>query len=209
MEFYEVLKKRRTIRDFSNREVSEEVLNRILSAAFQAPTNDHLRQFEFVVIRGQTNISRIVSPLANNIKGFTEKHVDALADVMDKDEYAMFLDAMPKQQKMLVQSGCLVLSFFFHTGCPLLKPDSLSSLNYFASMWTALENIFLAATAEGLACALHIPIEQEAEYVKQAVNAPQGYEFPCFIAIGYPAPNAHLCKQKVINVASRIHQEAW
>ena len=42
MDFYEVLEKRRTIRDFSNRKVSDEVLDKILSAAFKAPTNDHL-----------------------------------------------------------------------------------------------------------------------------------------------------------------------
>ena len=128
---------------------------------------------------------------------------------MDKDEYAMFTDAMPKQQKMLAQSGCLILPFFFHTGCPLLKPDNLSSLNYFASAWAAIENILLAATAEGLACALHIPIEQEAEHVKSLVAAPPHYEFPCFLAIGYAAPGAHICKQKDIRVEDRIHHNRW
>ena len=47
MDFYEVLEKRRTIRDFSDREVTDEMLEKILSAAFKAPTNDHLRQFGF------------------------------------------------------------------------------------------------------------------------------------------------------------------
>lgn len=42
MDFYEVLEKRRTIRDFSDREVSDEVLKKVLSTAFKAPTNDHL-----------------------------------------------------------------------------------------------------------------------------------------------------------------------
>ena len=92
MEFYEVLEKRRTIRDFSDREVPEEVLNRILSAAFKAPTNDHLRQMEFIVVRDHARIAEILSPMAGNIKGFTEKNVEALADVMDKDEYAMFVN---------------------------------------------------------------------------------------------------------------------
>lgn len=209
MNFYEVLERRRTVRDFSNREVTDDVLQKVLATAFKAPTNDHLRQFEFVVMRGRENIARMVAPLADNIKGFTQKNVDTLSDVMDKDEYAMFKDAMPKQQKMLVESGCLVLPFFVHKGGPLLRPECLSSLNYFASVWAAIENILLAATAEGLACALHIPIEQEAEYVKQEVHAPEGYEFPCFLAIGYPAPDAHLPRQKVVHVQDRIHRNAW
>ena len=37
MDFYEVLEKRRTIRDFSDREVTDEMLEKILSAAFKAP----------------------------------------------------------------------------------------------------------------------------------------------------------------------------
>ena len=46
MDFYEVLEKRRTYRDFSDREVSDEVLKRVIGSAFKAPTNDHLRQLE-------------------------------------------------------------------------------------------------------------------------------------------------------------------
>ena len=99
MNFYEVLERRRTVRDFSNREVTDDVLQKVLATAFKAPTNDHLRQFEFVVVRGRENIARMVAPLADNIKGFTQKNVDTLSDVMDKDEYAMFKDAMPQATK--------------------------------------------------------------------------------------------------------------
>lgn len=38
MELYEALEKRRTYRDFSGREVSDEILNRVIGAAFKAPT---------------------------------------------------------------------------------------------------------------------------------------------------------------------------
>ena len=55
MEFYEVLEKRRTYRDFSGREVSDEALKRIISAAFKAPANDHLRQFERSWLQRWTN----------------------------------------------------------------------------------------------------------------------------------------------------------
>ena len=53
MELYEVLEKRRTYRDYSDREVSDEIVKKVIAAAFKAPTNDHLRQLEFVVVRGQ------------------------------------------------------------------------------------------------------------------------------------------------------------
>lgn len=209
MDLYQVLEKRRTIRDFSNKEVSDGILEKVISAAFKAPTNDHLRQLEFVVVRGQENIAKVVSPVTQNTLAIQQTGLTAAAPVMDKDEYAMFVDALPKQQRMLMQSNCLVLPFFRQKDYPLCQPADQSSLNYFASAWAAVENILLAATAEGLACAFRIPIGNEPEYVKEVVGAPEGYEFTCFLAIGYPAEDAHLCKQKEINVASRIHNNIW
>lgn len=122
MDFYQVLEKRRTIRDFSDKEVTDEVLKKVLSAAFKAPTNDHLRQFEFVVVRGQENIARLVSPVAQNTKNIQQTGLNAAAGVMDKDEHAMFTDALPKQQRMLMQSNCLVLPFFRQKDYPLCQP---------------------------------------------------------------------------------------
>ena len=108
MDFYQVLEKRRTIRDFSDKEVTDEVLEKVLSAAFKAPTNDHLRQFEFVVVRDRENIARLISPVAENTQNIQQTGLETAADVMDKDEHAMFVDALPKQQRMLMQSNYLV-----------------------------------------------------------------------------------------------------
>ena len=43
MEFYEVIEKRRTIRDFESEDIPKEVIERVISAAMKAPTNDHMR----------------------------------------------------------------------------------------------------------------------------------------------------------------------
>lgn len=95
MDFYQVLEKRRTIRDFSNKEVTDEVLEKVLSAAFKAPTNDHLRQFEFIVVRGQENIARLISPVAENTKTIQQTQLKAAENVMDKDGYAMLSMRFP------------------------------------------------------------------------------------------------------------------
>ena len=208
MDFYEVLEKRRTYRDFSDREVSDEILKRVIGAAFKAPTNDHLRQLEFVVVRGRENIAKIIAPLAKNMAAFKEL-VAEVDESDDEDKMAMFTDALPKQQRMLIQSGLLVIPFFRQLTWPLLKPVEQSSLNYFASAWCALENMLLAATAEGLGTVFHIPVADEAEKIKQIMNAPEDYEFTCLLTMGYPAENAFLPKQKVIDVESRIHTGIW
>ncbi len=209
MDFYSVLERRRTVRDFTAEPVADEVLERILSAAFKAPTNDHLRQFEFVVVRDRERIARLVAPVTANTAAIQQSGLEAASGTMDADERAMFVDALPKQRRMLVQSGCLVLPFFRQRDCPLCRPADQSSLNYFASAWAALENILLAATAEGLACAFRIPIGDESEHVKRLVGAPDDYEFTCFLAIGHAAGLTPPFRQKVVRAAKRIHRNVW
>ena len=208
MELYEVLEKRRTYRDFSDREVSDEIVKRIIGAAFKAPTNDHLRQLEFIVVRDRENIAKVITPLVKNMEAFKEL-VFEVDDTDDEDKMAMFADALPKQQKMLMQSGLLILPFFRQKQSPLLKTVEQSSLNYFASAWCALENMLLAATNEGLGTVFHIPVSDEAEKIKEIVGAPEGYEFTCLLTMGYPAENAFLPKQKEINIEDRIHMNIW
>lgn len=206
MEFYETLEKRRTYRDYSDREVSDEILIRIIGAAFKAPTNDHLRQLEFVVVRGQKNIAHVIAPLAKNMAAF-ETLVAEVDESGDKDKMEMFADALPKQQKMLMQSGLMIIPFFRQLTTPLLQPTEQSSLNYFASAWCSVENMLLAATAEGLGCVFHIPVADEANEIKALVNAPEGYEMACLLTLGYPAEGAFLPRQKTIDINSRIHPD--
>lgn len=204
MDFNEVLEKRRTYRDYSDHEVSDEILNKVITAAFKVPTNDHLRQFEFVVIRGKENIAKVIAPLAKNMATFKDL-VFEVDETGDKDKMAMFADALPKQQRMLMQSGLLIIPFYNQKQSPLLHPVEQSSLNYFASAWCAVENMLLAATNEGLGTVFHIPVADEVEQIKKIVNAPDGYEFTCLLTMGYPEEGAFLPKQKEINIHDRIH----
>ncbi len=208
MELYEALEKRRTYRDYSDREVSDEILKKVIGAAFKAPTNDHLRQLAFIVVRGRENIAKFVAPLEKNMAAFKEL-VFEVNDTDDKDKMEMFTDALPKQQKMLMESGRLILPFFRQKQCPLLRPVEQSSLNYFASAWCALENMLLAATAEGLGSVFHIPVNDEAEKIKEIAGVPEGYELTCLLTMGYPAQNAFLPKQKEIDIEKRIHTNTW
>ncbi len=51
MEFLELLEKRRSIRSYQKKEVSEGVLGRILKAAIKAPSAGNLQAWEFIIIR--------------------------------------------------------------------------------------------------------------------------------------------------------------
>ena len=44
MEFYDVINRRRSIRQFEDREISRDVLERILDAGLKAPSSNHQRR---------------------------------------------------------------------------------------------------------------------------------------------------------------------
>lgn len=148
MELYEAIEKRRTIRDFADKPIAAETVKRILSAGLKAPTNNHLRQWEFVIINDKKERSRVL-----NLKDMTDpEDCDKMLDgfgMTDADQRGMYHIAMPKQFSMLYNAGCLILPFF-KLREPLLQPTCLSSLNEFASVWCCIENILLAAASEGI-----------------------------------------------------------
>lgn len=205
MEFFEVINKRRTVRDFSDKIVPDNIIKKLLEAGMRAPSNDHLRNWEFVVMKGHENIERILKDIKNN----AELQMETVKKLTLKESQKnMYYDSVPKQYKMLIESGCLILPFYKQKG-ELLTPINLSSLNAFASIWCVIENIILAATAEGLACAIRIPIGNEMKDVSEIVKAPEGYVMPCFISIGYEKENASIVKQEKFNIDDKIHYNLW
>lgn len=50
MEFYEVINKRKTSREWSDKEVDVKVIKRIIGAGMKAPSWDHYRNWQFIVL---------------------------------------------------------------------------------------------------------------------------------------------------------------
>ena len=208
MDFYEVVNSRRTIRDFNDRPVDMEIVKRILSVGLKAPSNDHMRDWEFVVVTDREVIASILKKIPKKV---SEKRVEFIIKswkLKDECQQNVYRDAIPKQNAMLYQSGCLILPFYKQHG-DLFKPKTLSSLNPFASIWCCIENILLAATAEGLAATLRIPLGDEPVHIAEILNHPKEYVMPCYIALGYAAPDAVIVKQIERNIEDRIHINGW
>ena len=51
MDFYDVFTKRHITRKFEKEEIPEDVLNRILKAGISAPSHNHLREWEFIILK--------------------------------------------------------------------------------------------------------------------------------------------------------------
>jgi nitroreductase len=208
MEIYQAIENRKTIRDFSDQPISDEIIRKLIAAGFQAPSNNHMRDWQFILFQDRTKRKELFDEILKPVG-----HKGAIGIVnrwglKEVSQREMYIDAIPKQYSMLFNSACLILPFFKQE-TPLLNPRDLSALNPFASIWCCIENILLAASAEGIYGVTRIPFDKESACIKEKLGIPGEYEFPCYIALGYPAANAQRAKQVEINPEERIHINVW
>lgn len=208
MDFYEVVEKRRTIRDFEIADISDEVLEKVLSAGFKAPTNDHMRDWHFIVIKDKEIVLKLIDFIPKNIFNEDLNQLFKNWDLNDSIQQSCYKNAVPKQYRMLADASAVIIPLLKQK-VDIMKPESLSYLNGFASIWCSIENIFLAATAEGYACNLRIPLGNEGQHARDVLGFPENYLMPCFIGIGKPAKDAKKIEQKEINFKERIHINKW
>lgn len=204
MDFYEVIEKRRTVRDFESGTITTEILERIIAAALKAPTNDHMRDWHYTIIQDKNVIAKLLDIIP---KGISDEDMNLLIkdwNLDDSLQQECYRNAVPKQHRMLFDASAVIIPLLKQK-VDILHPDNISHLNGFASIWCSIENIFLAATAEGYACNLRVPLGNESEYAKTILEYPDDYFMPCFIGIGIPKKDALLIKQKIINITERIH----
>ncbi len=213
MDIYQAFQNRQTIRDFEQtsgvpRMLDPALVRKLIQAGFSAPTNDHMRDWHFVLLNNLDKRSQLVSEVVSPISQKRAENIINRWGLTDTDQREMYLEGIPRQFSMLNNCGCLILPFY-RQDLPLLKPKNLSALNYFVSIWLCIENIFNAAAAEGVYGVVRIPAPEESKIVKTRLNIPANYEFPCWIALGYPAPDAQRARQVSIDIDTRIHHNQW
>jgi nitroreductase len=207
MDIYEAITTRRTVRDFEHRPVPFETLRRILDAGLKAPSNDHMRKWHFVVVDDLETRQALVRVIPSVSVAGARAIIDQWG-LVDEVQREMYFDGIPKQVKMILTAGALVIPCF-HQPWPLLKPESLSSLNAFASAWCCIENILLAAAAEGVFGVTRIPFDKESETFRTVLSIPEDYCVPCYLALGYPKPGAKHIRQHTVDVDERVYINRW
>jgi nitroreductase len=109
---------------------------------------------------------------------------------------------------MLLAAPALVMPTFAQAS-DLLRPDGLPGLNAFASMWCCIENILVAAAAEGIFGVTRIPFPEERARIRRVLRIPEGKEVPCYLALGYPAAGAKVHRVPERPIGSRLHLNSW
>lgn len=208
MDFYETINKRRTIRDFANATIDDATIRKIIEAGMKAPTNDHMRDWHFIVIQDKQTVQKLIEKIPMKI---SNEEVNAILQDWNLDDACQqraYRNAIPKQYQMLAEAACVIIPLFKQK-TDILHPDNLSHLNGLASIWCCIENMFLAITAEGYASALRIPLGDEGDWARTVLKFPEDYLMPCYIAVGKPAEGIKDIEQKPYSLDNVIHYNFW
>ncbi|MBR0514414.1 MAG: nitroreductase family protein [Clostridia bacterium] len=203
MDFYDVIKSRHSIRDFADESIPDDIMKRIVEAAYTAPANDHFRDWHYVVLRDKDIMKNAIAGVPKNL---TVKDVDAMTFISDPIQKETYQIAVPKQYKMLIDAAAVIIPLM-KKKVDILNPSCLSDLNCYASVWCSIENVWLAATSEGYGCNVRIPMGNEEAVAKETLDIPDEYLIPCFIGIGRPAKGAKPARQIEVDYNKQIHWE--
>ena len=199
MEFYDVINARRSIRQFEDRDIPREVLERILGAGLKAPSSNHQRRWELVTLTDKT----IIHDLAQIVRPYPCRITEPKTPQQE-----MFKIAYPRQRTMIEECACVILPFFKQK-YPMTEDKNGYGLMDYGATWALVENMLLAATAEGLGSVVHIPVKKEPEQIKAFLKIPDGWYLPTLVILGYASPNAEVPSQVKATVENKVHWNKW
>ncbi len=161
MELYEAIEQRRTTRIFKQG-VTEAQLRKLLAAGAKAPSSGNRQSWEFILVEDRKLVDRIAELKYQNNRKFPPGPGETQQDV----------EARALNQKKWFQHASVVAV--------------CTKAGDAASGWLAVENISLAAVAEGLGSCIIAFGGEEKKGVEALLKLPAGYELTCVVKIGVP-----------------------
>lgn len=207
MELYQAINQRKTCRDWQDQDVPLDVIKRIIEAGLKAPSHNHLLEWKIIVLHTPEEKTKALQFTKGFLKKLNQESSFSSSMPNKTMEQKMYKYAMPREYSMLFNDPYVIIPLFKTNG---LQAQSVYDLNSFASIWCVMENMFLAATAEGLGYSLSVPINKEEETnVRNVLGVPDGYMMAAYIGIGRPDSKAPAIEQYRYTAEHKIHFGTW
>jgi nitroreductase len=162
MDFYETIEKRRTYRVFK-KGATEEELRKIILAGTKAPSAGNRQSWEFIVVDDP-------------------KIIEELGEI--KYQQNRKYSAGPGQTQKDIEDGALNQKKWYQNASVVAVCTKSGDAG---TGWLAVENMSLAAAAEGLGSNIISYWSQGQKEAEKVLGLPEGYELTCVLKIGVPA----------------------
>ncbi|MBM3791229.1 MAG: nitroreductase family protein [Acidobacteria bacterium] len=187
LEFFEIMRTRRTVRAFSADPVPLEILRLAIRTAGSAPSGAHIQPWRFVVVRSP-EIKRLIREAAereereNYGRRFPDEWLEALAP-FGTDEQKEFLETAP----------CLIVVFRIDYGLNRTQEGTVQKVKHYyvgESVGIAVGLLLAALHNAGVATLTHTPSPMG--FLSRILERPPNEKPYLLIPVGYPAPEARV-----------------
>lgn len=177
--FYDVMRQRRTVREYSDKPVSLETIQTIIRAAGSAPSGANKQPWRFVAVRSAELKSKIRAAAEEEEREFYHRRIsDEWREDLRPfatDEHKPFLEIAP----------WLIVVF------KLMKTDDEGQTYYVnESVGIAVGMLLAAAQHAGLATLTHTPSPMK--FLTEALGRPANERPYLLIPVGYPADDCQV-----------------
>jgi nitroreductase len=188
-----VLRHQRACRSFTDRPVDDETLTTILELATRAPSAQNLQPWEFVVVKDPDRRAAIWELGARLwAMGGSEATKDAVPEAMHADVAQAVTSGFAKAPVSIV------------VGVDTARCDrSMAG----SSIWPAVQNLLIAATAHGLGSALTTISTLFADELRSIVAFPDTIDPLAVIPLGHPAKTLGSSRREPVE--EHAHREEY
>jgi nitroreductase len=166
MELYEAIERRRTIRVFKA-PATEEQLRKIILAGTKAPSGRNTQPWEFILVEDPSLIHQI-------------------AEI----KYEMTLEMAPPdaEERKKAQKNAIFQKESFNNASLIAACHKEGGEN---SVWLSIENISLAAVAEGLGTGIAFYFDKARAMIGELLGLPPDYALTAVLKVGVPGEEGY------------------
>jgi coenzyme F420-0:L-glutamate ligase/coenzyme F420-1:gamma-L-glutamate ligase len=197
----DMIKDRRSVKDYTPKEVSKETIFRILEASRWAPSAHNAQPWHFIVIMDPALKQKLAKDMASSWNedmsknGIPEEHRESFV----KTSVERFMNAP------IVIVACLIME-----NMDKYPDDRRKKIEYtmaVQSVAAAIENMLLAAQSEELgSCWFCAPLFCQ-DVVRKTLRIPKHIDPQALITLGYPANKPSPQPRKPLG--DMVHQDWW
>lgn len=196
----EALKKRRSIRKYHNRPVSNQIIRELLDAAKWAPSAHNSQPWRFIVLQDKSAKRKFAEAMAEDWRADMIK--DGVPEEIREMHAKSSVDRFTNAPTLIVV--CVTMRDMVNRTSDLERKNERDMA--VQSVGAAVQNILLAAESKNLgSCWFCAPLFCK-NSVRRTLEIPEDVEPHALLALGYPAEKPHPPPRNPVESYSFLHK---